>query len=76
MPAEATEDHDNDLETGATPAKRIGRGSLVGRLTLTDDWDAPETNEEIAQDFGLLRIWRPVRDEIAQAIESIPGRGR
>jgi prevent-host-death family protein len=33
---------------------RTGRGSLCGRLTLTDDWDSDETNAEIAGDFGLL----------------------
>jgi prevent-host-death family protein len=33
-------------------AKRTGRGSLAGRLVLTDDWDAPDVNEAIARDFG------------------------
>ncbi len=32
---------------------RSGRGSLAGRLAMTDDWDNPEVNEEIARDFGL-----------------------
>ncbi len=31
---------------------RTGRGSLRGELVL-DDWDASETNEVIARDFGL-----------------------
>ena len=34
-------------------ANRSGRGSLAGRLVLTDDWDAPEVNEAIAHDFGF-----------------------
>lgn len=34
-------------------AKRTGRGSLVGRLVLTDDWDSLTVNEEIAGDFGM-----------------------
>ena len=33
--------------------RRTGRGSLAGRLHLADDWDAPATNDAIAQDFGL-----------------------
>jgi prevent-host-death family protein len=33
---------------------RTSRGSLKGRLVLNDDWDSPETNEEIARDFGVL----------------------
>jgi prevent-host-death family protein len=32
---------------------RVGRGSLAGRLTMTDDWDSPEVNEAITRDFGL-----------------------
>ena len=32
---------------------RTQRGSLAGRLVLSDDWDAPEVNEAIARDFGL-----------------------
>jgi prevent-host-death family protein len=32
---------------------RTGRGSLRGTLVVTDDWDAPETNDAIAHDFGL-----------------------
>ena len=33
---------------------RTGRGSLRGRLVVTDDWDSPEVNESIARDFGLV----------------------
>lgn len=32
---------------------RRGRGSLVGRLALTDGWDSPEVNEQIAREFGV-----------------------
>ncbi|HEX8343402.1 MAG TPA: type II toxin-antitoxin system prevent-host-death family antitoxin [Actinoplanes sp.] len=32
---------------------RVGRGSLAGQLTMTDDWDSPDVNGAIAQDFGL-----------------------
>jgi prevent-host-death family protein len=32
---------------------RTARGSLRGRLTLSDDWDSAETNASIARDFGL-----------------------
>lgn len=32
---------------------RTGIGSLKGRLTLPNDWDAPQVNAEIAADFGL-----------------------
>lgn len=34
--------------------RRTGRGSLRGRLVVTDDWDSPEVNDAIARDFGLL----------------------
>ncbi|GIE93671.1 hypothetical protein [Paractinoplanes rishiriensis] len=34
-------------------AQRPGRGSLRGRLVLSDDWDSDEVNEGIARDFGL-----------------------
>lgn len=34
-------------------ATRNRRGSLAGRLVLSDDWDAPEVNEAIARDFGF-----------------------
>jgi len=34
--------------------QRLGRGSLAGRLVLTDDWDSPEVNDGIARDFGLV----------------------
>jgi prevent-host-death family protein len=35
----------------ARRARRTGRGSLAGRLVLSDDWDSPEVNEAIARDF-------------------------
>jgi prevent-host-death family protein len=31
--------------------RRTGRGSLRGLLTLADDWDSDEVNEQIARDF-------------------------
>jgi prevent-host-death family protein len=34
-------------------AKRTRRGSLAGRLVVTDDWDAPAVNDAIAREFGL-----------------------
>lgn len=34
--------------------RRRSYGSLRGKLILHDDWDSPETNEEIARDFGVL----------------------
>jgi hypothetical protein len=34
---------------------RSGRGSLEGRLVAADDWDSPEVNESIADDFGITR---------------------
>jgi prevent-host-death family protein len=34
-------------------ANRTGRGSLRGKLTMAKDWDSPEINEAIANDFGL-----------------------
>jgi prevent-host-death family protein len=34
-------------------ARRTGRGSLRGLLVLTQDWDSPEVNEAIADDFGM-----------------------
>ncbi|CAN5326504.1 hypothetical protein BH20ACT3_BH20ACT3_03850 [soil metagenome] len=39
------------------PAKadRSGRGSLAGQIRLSDDWDSPEVNAQIAEDFGLGR---------------------
>ncbi|SCL37991.1 prevent-host-death family protein [Micromonospora pallida] len=33
---------------------RTGRGSLRGTLAVTADWDAPEVNEAIAEDFGSI----------------------
>jgi prevent-host-death family protein len=35
-------------------ARRKGRGSLRGHLTLADDWDSPAVNDAIAADFGLV----------------------
>jgi prevent-host-death family protein len=37
-------------------ARRINRtsiGSLAGRLDLSGNWDSPQTNAEIAADFGI-----------------------
>jgi hypothetical protein len=28
-------------------------GSLAGQLDLSGDWDSPQTNAEIAADFGI-----------------------
>jgi prevent-host-death family protein len=36
-----------------TSTQRHGRGSLRDTLFMADDWDSPETNESIAEDFGL-----------------------
>ncbi|MFF5233859.1 type II toxin-antitoxin system Phd/YefM family antitoxin [Dactylosporangium sp. NPDC000521] len=36
--------------------RRVNRtaiGSLAGQLDLSGDWDSPETNAEIAADFGI-----------------------
>lgn len=33
--------------------RRAGRGTLAGHISRSDDWDSVETNEEIADDFGL-----------------------
>ena len=33
---------------------RTAGGSLKGLLGLDDDWDSPETNEQIARDFGMI----------------------
>jgi prevent-host-death family protein len=33
--------------------QRSGRGSLAGRLVLSDGWDSAAVNEEVARDFGL-----------------------
>jgi prevent-host-death family protein len=35
-----------------TRANRHGRGSLAGQIELSDDWDSPEINAQIAADFG------------------------
>jgi prevent-host-death family protein len=32
---------------------RTAVGSLAGQLDLSSDWDSPQTNAEIAADFGL-----------------------
>jgi prevent-host-death family protein len=34
-------------------ANRTAVGSLAGRLDLSGDWDSPETNAEIAAEFGI-----------------------
>lgn len=36
-------------------ANRRGRGSLHGRLDAAPNWDSPETNEEVARQFGIGR---------------------
>ncbi|MBY8872006.1 prevent-host-death protein [Micromonospora sp. PLK6-60] len=33
-------------------ADRTAVGSLAGQLDLSGDWDSPETNAELAGDFG------------------------
>ncbi len=33
--------------------ERTSVGSLAGQLDLTGDWDSPQTNAEIAADFGV-----------------------
>ncbi len=35
------------------PVDRTGLGSLAGQLDLSGDWDSPQTNAEIAADFGI-----------------------
>jgi len=32
---------------------RTARGSLRGLLVMTPDWDSPEVNDSIADDFGI-----------------------
>jgi prevent-host-death family protein len=32
---------------------RTSVGSLAGQLDLSGDWDSPQTNAEIAADFGI-----------------------
>ena len=32
---------------------RTARGSLRGKLVMAPDWDSPEVNQSIADDFGL-----------------------
>lgn len=34
-------------------ADRTGFGSLAGQVDLSGDWDSPQTNAEIADDFGI-----------------------
>jgi hypothetical protein len=34
-------------------ANRTAVGSLSGQLDLSGDWDSPQTNAEIAADFGI-----------------------
>jgi prevent-host-death family protein len=34
-------------------ARRTARGSLAGRLVLSDDWDSAEVNEAIAGEVGV-----------------------
>ena len=34
---------------------RSGRGSLRGKLVLTEDWDSEAVNQAIAGDFGLAQ---------------------
>jgi prevent-host-death family protein len=33
-------------------ARRTGRGSLRGKLVVAPDWDSPETNDDVARQFG------------------------
>ena len=33
--------------------RRSGGGSLAGQISWSDDWDSPEVNEEIADEFGM-----------------------
>ena len=34
-------------------ANRTSVGSLAGQLDLSGDWDSPQTNAEVAADFGI-----------------------
>lgn len=36
-----------------TVRRRTGWGSLSDQITWSEDWDAPDTNEAIADDFGI-----------------------
>ena len=36
-----------------TARRRTGGGSLAGQISWSDDWDSPEINEEIADEFGM-----------------------
>jgi hypothetical protein len=42
---------DEDQAEIARPVDRVAIGSLAGRVDLASDWDAPETNAEVADDF-------------------------
>jgi prevent-host-death family protein len=33
--------------------RRTGAGALRGEITLAEDWDSPETNARIADDFAI-----------------------
>jgi hypothetical protein len=52
-------DNDSGVRTSLQSIRpggvRSGRGSLEGRLVAADDWDSPEVNESIADDFGITR---------------------
>lgn len=37
----------------APRARRTSRGSLAGQVTFAPDWDSPEVNEAIADEFGV-----------------------
>lgn len=37
----------------ARSVNRTALGSLAGQLDLSGDWDSPQTNAEIAADFGI-----------------------
>lgn len=45
---------------GATAQEvpRRGRGSLAGQIVLADDWDSPDTNEQLANTFDLSVLTR------------------
>jgi hypothetical protein len=53
-PGVATPQQTSDESRGNKSTRRTGWGSLAGLIMLEDDWDSPETNEQIARDFGLL----------------------
>jgi hypothetical protein len=39
------------VEHGEEPVNRAAVGSLAGQMDLSGDWDARETNDDIAADF-------------------------